>query len=733
MDILNFLSRTDKHYLGGGNRVVWTPPFPVWLNRPGFWDKVNFYNYDIDPAYTITLLNENGIEIPLKFMERDWNPARLKQVYSTEHGLSVIEEKAVLPEDSIVSIFTIQNKTKDPVDLHYFAWTTQHSIPSKGKEFIDNLDLINDKIIFTKFLQIRKLPLYSIHCAFGISEVLDSYDVNFSQETEIQPHWDLTPFYDHFNGSKLNNEIKISGINQDGLIYMALHKKISIPPKGENKITSVMSFARNDDDSAEQLAFTLSYEDPIKISEKNWTFYFKNLPQFSCSDPFITKYYWYRWYGLRLFTIQGGGEPNYPHSCVCEGVSYFRVHVTYSAQCHMLETRWMNNPEIAQGSLLNFINLQNEDGSFTGHIYPNGIQISGFYHANWGKAVIAIDEIHPNRKFLEKAYRGLSRYVNFFDHERDKEDSGLYDVVDQFETGQEFMSRYQAVDENADRYNWINNIRLKGVDATVYIYQLKQTLAQIAQKLNKHPEANEMLAQAEKIKQSILDIMWDPDLEMFFDVNPLNMKRTNIKAAVCFYPYFTDIVNETYLPGLKRHLLNSDEFWTPWPIPATSADDSLFSPDAEWKEKRHNCPWNGRVWPMTNSHIAEVLALCALRFNDEELKTAAVEFIKKYIQMMFFENENGEKDVNRPNCFEHYHPYNGKACLYRGVDDYQHSWVVDLIIKYVVGVKIENEGDVVLNPLDFGLNSLEMTNLQIKGKKYSIKFDEKHNHQISGT
>src|SRR2546429_4324554 len=29
---------------------------------------------------------------------------------------------------------------------------------------------------------------------------------------------------------------------------------------------------------------------------------------------------------------------------------------------------------------------------------------------------------------------------------------------------------------------------------------------------------------------------------------------------------------------------------------------------AEWKGKRHNCPWNGRVWPMTNSHIIEALA-----------------------------------------------------------------------------------------------------------------------------
>ena len=45
---------------------------------------------------------------------------------------------------------------------------------------------------------------------------------------------------------------------------------------------------------------------------------------------------------------------------------------------------------------------------------------------------------------------------------------GMFDVVDQYETGQEYMSRYQAVDPGADAYGWENRIRLKGIDVTVY-------------------------------------------------------------------------------------------------------------------------------------------------------------------------------------------------------------------------------------------------------------------------
>ncbi|NIR43140.1 MAG: hypothetical protein GWN99_14470, partial [Gemmatimonadetes bacterium] len=92
---------------------------------------------------------------------------------------------------------------------------------------------------------------------------------------------------------------------------------------------------------------------------------------------------------------------------------------------------------------------------------------------------------------------------------------------------------------------------------------------------------------------------------MFSDLDPRTMRRTGLKAAVHFYPFFTDLVGPEHMEGLRRHLLSPGEFWTIYPVPSSSVDDPYYSPDAEWKGKRHNCPWNGRVWPMANSHVAE--------------------------------------------------------------------------------------------------------------------------------
>jgi hypothetical protein len=213
---------------------------------------------------------------------------------------------------------------------------------------------------------------------------------------------------------------------------------------------------------------------------------------------------------------------------------------------------------------------------------------------------------------------------------------------------------------------------------------------------------------------------------MFFDVDPAKRTKTGVKAATCFYPYFTDIVDKRHLSGLKRHLLNPKEFWTRFPVPATSADDPSFSAEGEWKGKRMNCPWNGRVWPMTNSHIVEAVASNAVRFNDPLLRRKTAELIGKFVRMMFFDG-----DSDRPNCFEHYNPMTGQPSQFRGIDDYQHSWVNDLIIKYVCGIR-PDDLTVTIDPFPFGLATASVKNVfvrnrfldvRITGKRFNVTID----------
>jgi hypothetical protein len=212
--------------------------------------------------------------------------------------------------------------------------------------------------------------------------------------------------------------------------------------------------------------------------------------------------------------------------------------------------------------------------------------------------------------------------------------------------------------------------------------------------------------------------MWDPDRELFFDVDPRSGDQTGVKAAVCFYPYFTDIVTEEHLPGLKRHLFDPDTFWTPYPVPSSSQDDPYFSATPHWKGERKNCPWNGRTWPMTNSHVAEAIAQAALRFDDDALRERAATFITRFVRMLF-----ADGDPDRPECFEHYNPLTGQAARYRGINDYQHSWVVELIIKYVAGLRPQ-DNMVVVDPFPFDLDRLRLRDVPVRDHRVGVAIED---------
>jgi hypothetical protein len=717
-DILKLLQRSDKHYIGGGNRLLWAPPFPLFADVPGFWDEAHFYNFELRPLFTWTLLEENGREIPLRFISRRWDPSALVQTYagsSPRGALTVREYRSIAAPDVATSEVTVEFRGKGKLTIHFVAWTAQET---RGAGGATEAGFRDDAFTFSRHAATPASPGVKLGLLFGLRGKTASHVLQLSEGTLPPPRWSLSPMYEKFSAGRLPGTLQGTGIDDSGVLFMALHQKLEPAPGKPARAAAGLAVSLSIEDSRANFRKAAEEAAPSISGAAAWNEYFADVPTFHCTDDKITRYYWYRWYGLRLNTI-GGGEGNYPRPVVCEGPAGFRAPVSYSAPCHMLENRWRHDPALAQGSLLTFIANQREDGGFPGYIDPFHRRTEDFYHAHWGDALLQLDAVHHSPHFLREALDGLARYAKYFDRERDRDGTGLYDIANHYETGQEYMHRYTAVNPDADRENWGEVFRMKGVDATVYIYELKRALAVLTRALGKPGEAELWEIGADKIRNAVRSRMWDPVEEMFFDINPLTSARTNVKSATCFYPYLTDIVTAEHLPGLHRHLFNEGEFWPPFPVPSTSLDDETFAAEPEWKGKRMNCPWNGRVWPMTNSHIAEAIARCGVAFDDRLLRERAAEMIRKFIAMMFLDGDSA-----RPNCYEHYNPLTGRPSIYRGIDDYQHSWVVDLIIKYICGIRPER-GAIVIDPFPFGLAGVSIDNVVIRGRRVGVKIEKK--------
>ncbi len=695
-DVLEILARDDKWYLGGAPALLYAPPFPVWLDTPGFADRTHFLHFALEPLFTLTLVDERGREVPLRAERRRWRPDRLEIEYRAP-GLAVRELRCVGPADAASCVLELRALGSVPAALRVVAWTAQ---PVRD-ETLRGAELTGGGARLRREVEGLRGSRRDLSLALGMQEAR-SASIELSEATANQPHYALTPFRESLGRDGLAKRVALTGVNRNGLLYAAVERPVRVAPGETVRVIAAAGVGLSDAGADAALAEALA-GDPVAASTAAWRAYFAALPRFSSGDERLDTAWWYRWYGLRLNTIAPAAG-NYRHPAVAEGIDYFRVPIAYSAPCHMLETRWMADGTLAWGSLLTFLDNQRADGSLPNHVHLDHVAPSGIYHADWGTRVLDVYRVHPDREALARAYEGLTRYAGHFYRERDAQGSHLYDHVNQWESGQEYMSRYVWVDDTADEWKPMKR-RLKGIDASVYVYALERALAEMSRILGRGEEAA-WDERADATRDAIRRLAWNPEIEAFVDCDP-DLRRSQLVFALSFYPFATDIAEERHLVSIRRHLLDPDVFWTPFPVPASPLTDPEFSAAPAWRGKRTNCPWNGRTWPMTNSHVVEALARAS--GLDPSLRESTAHLISRFVAMMAFDG-----DPKRPNSFEHYNPLTGTPSAYRGIDDYMHSWVNDLLVKYVVGLRPDAEGALV-DPFPFGLERVALSGVHLRG------------------
>jgi hypothetical protein len=703
LDPLALLERDDKWFLGGAPGLLYAPPTPVWEHAPGFWDEAHFLHFVLQPIFTLTLVDEDGLAVPLRPTTRSWRPDRRTKGFEAP-GLELEERQACGPEDVLSDVAVVRNTGTVLRRLRLVMWTAQpvpdgSLIDADGHEGVVTVTRVVDGLRATKRALTLALDL----------EGARSWSIDLSEPCALQPHWFLTPSHETLGEEGLPNRASLTGVDRNGIVFAALERTIEVAP-GEAVAVVLRAAVATTADEAVATLRRLRDTDAIARSEAAWRDYFAGLPSFRSDDPFLQVAYYYRWYGLRLNTLRRR-LGRYQHDAVAEGIGYFRVPISYSAQCHMLETRWMHDPALARGSFLTFADNQRDDGSLPNHVHVDLVAPQGIYHADWGTRVLDVHRVHPDRSFLERAYDALGAYLGYFYRTRDPQRSGLYDHVNQWESGQEYMSRYVWVDAEGDQWKEMTR-KLKGLDASVYVYRCERALAEISVLLGKDAEAR-WLERAQRTAEAIHRHMWRDDLQAFVDVSP-ELEPSELVFAISFYPFFTDLVDERHLPSIRRHLLDPERFWTAYPVPASPRTDPYYSATPTWRGKRTNCPWNGRTWPMTNSHVAE--ALVGASRLDATLRPVVAEFIQRFVRMMC---DRG--DPTRPNAFEHYNPETGTPSRYRGFDDYMHSWIVDLIVKYVAGVQPGARG-VRVDPFPFG-STFELRDVRVRDRSLDVSWD----------
>lgn len=218
-------------------------------------------------------------------------------------------------------------------------------------------------------------------------------------------------------------------------------------------------------------------------------------------------------------------------------------------------------------------------------------------------------------------------------------------------------------------------------------------------------------------------------IRSFYDLHHLTDEKAWVKNIVGFYPYWAQITDAGHSDGL-RHAFHPDEFGTPAPFPSVSADCPVYQPDGSWQgnffKGRNGCVWDGPTWPYTNSIVLDAMALESKK-NDHKWDEDFGRLLREYAFLHY-----RSRDLTAPYLVEHYSSQSGEPLS--DEVDYNHSYYIDLIVKHIAGLNLE-EHQLVLDPIDIGLSSFRLDHIHAAGHDLSITYcreDDPHTGSPAG-
>jgi hypothetical protein len=341
----------------------------------------------------------------------------------------------------------------------------------------------------------------------------------------------------------------------------------------------------------------------------------------------------------------------------------------------MDETRWLRDAKYAYGQA-EILGKRRE---------PNKRRFGGYTHwiahTLWNTYLV-----HPDDKRLEEVLPAWAEDTTYAFPGRLAMDRPLRDYLlnppSHWATGMEWQPGWFYFD-NYDRGKETNLYR---PDYTAYYYANARAVASMYRALGRPEVAASFDALADKVKQAVVELMWDDETGFFYSVKTGTDEKAMVKEIVGIYPFTFGLPEKAQARAFES-ILNPAEFWGPWPVTTCTQKCPMFTPKVQL------CNWNGPVWPHAESLVAHALAQGIRTYKVPSVTPQKLyELLDSYTRLHY-----EDKDIwKQPNIREEGNADDGT--MY-GCPDYFHSTYNDLIITLVGGLVPRNDDVIELHPV----------------------------------
>lgn len=457
---------------------------------------------------------------------------------------------------------------------------------------------------------------------------------------------------------------------------------------------------------ADALAGAKRPESIKAAAETTWSeFFSRAVPFFSCSDERIEKLYYYQAYTTRANLYDIPYEPfTHPYTCPWKTGAVWQW--SWNTPMNSVCERWLNDKQIGSGGILleeanggglnigtylhgtrKITDMRGHDeamqivGAFRKrlpanfdlatyttlpHTTPNGLLGAWEFCLNWG-----------DPEFLRRALQAMMEAE--WEFSRHELPNGLYtcSFIDEFDYSLRLKPFIAAFNKGDAEMMLKMDTPFIAVDYNCYLHALRERIMEAAASLPEFGIDFETLsAKNARLKEAINRYLWNPDDGFYYDADPRTMMRSGVKCIAAFAALYSGIADRAQADKLVAHLIDPNEFGTPYPCPSVSMD----TPDVD---------------PALITYGGDSLVTSGIWFTIEGLmrygyRSLAAEYLCKTLTML---------TLKGPSSSYSYHSLTGACNQPKHTLAAQCAIVTDLICKYVVGLVPRPGGTLEIAPL----------------------------------
>lgn len=204
----------------------------------------------------------------------------------------------------------------------------------------------------------------------------------------------------------------------------------------------------------------------------------------------------------------------------------------------------------------------------------------------------------PEADFARIYDTGL-RFDRWLKQYRSRNGLGLVDMYCAFDTGHDNSRRVTdggipnpCPDQWAGNMPEIPCMPIAAADLSATRFGALEALAELAEMLDKMPEARALKLEAEELKAAIYRHLFDREDEFFYDLSGGTFRKYRTEHITRLF--LNRVVDQELFDRIyTRYFENENEFAAPYPFPSVSVSDPSFN-----REHPHNC-WGGNTQMLT--------------------------------------------------------------------------------------------------------------------------------------